>query len=177
MTCPDVAVPSQSFYLYCKTLHSKCRHKTSPELGLIGSCRSDSVSPSHHTYLAFFLEDGFTRLLPSGLWAGRSLKRLSLVCGNGMLDLSLVTTTSSLPPMSTVLKGNPEITVPGKPRALSGLSSTPCECDAKCVPGSCLCVRWQGGTWRVCWGSGLCAVFLSWSWNAGGSDDSLNINT
>ena len=93
----------------------------------------------HHTYLAFFLEDdGFTRLLPFGLRAGRSLKRLSLVCGSNMLDLSLVTTTSSLPPISTVRKEIQKLWS-GKPIASPGLFYTPCECDAKKFPGSTLC--------------------------------------
>ncbi len=57
------------------------------------------------TYLAVFLwEDGFTRFFLIGLLVGRSLKRFNLVRGNSMVSPSLLTTTSSLPPISTVLK-------------------------------------------------------------------------
>lgn len=62
-------------------------------------------APAHHTYLAFFCrEDGFMRLLPTGLWEGRSLKRFKLVRGNCMVDPFLLTNTSSPPPISTMLK-------------------------------------------------------------------------
>lgn len=63
------------------------------------------TAPSHHTYLSFFfLEQGFTRLIFAGLRAGRSLKRFNLAPGNCMVDPRLLTNTSSLPPISTMLK-------------------------------------------------------------------------
>lgn len=88
-----------------------------------------SQTPSHQTNLAFFLrEDGFTRLVLAGLLVGRSLKRLSLVCGNGMVGPNLLTTTSSLPPISTVLKESGNYS-PAQNLALSSpVGRKPCEC-------------------------------------------------
>lgn len=67
---------------------------------------ASSVSNSH-TYLAFILwKDIFTRL-PFHWVCGRSLKRLGVErekCVLGMLDMSVFTTTSALPPISTFLK-------------------------------------------------------------------------
>lgn len=63
----------------------------------------ETITTPHKTNLSFcWSEDGFTDLLHAGLLAGRSLKRLRLLCGNGMIDL--LTTTSSLPPISSLPK-------------------------------------------------------------------------
>lgn len=66
--------------------------------------------------------------------------------------------------------------------ALSSLRevSTPCGCDANLSTAPTFPVWWQEGMLRACWCSGLCGVCVSWvepGWNAGGSDDSLYINT
>lgn len=70
--------------------------------------RADVPDPnqiSHQTNLIFFWsEDLFKILLLAEVLAGRSLRRLSLLCG--MVDPNLFTTTtaSSLPPISTALQ-------------------------------------------------------------------------
>lgn len=115
-------------------------------------------TPSHRTYLAVFLrEDGFTRLLLAGLWVGRILKRFNLVRENCMVDSNLLTTTSSLPPISTVLKESRNNS-PAQNLALSSPCGwTPCECDVNlsAAPVSLCSDRtwgWRlGGVWlRVC---------------------------
>lgn len=81
-------------------------------------------SHSHHTNLAFFLsEEGFARLLLAWLLLGRSLKRLSLVCGNGMAEPNLLTTTSSLPPISTALTESRNYKSGTKPRFIQSRQS------------------------------------------------------
>lgn len=84
-------------------------------------------NPSYHTYLAFIFWD-FTCLLLT-VWTGRSLKRFNLVRENGMLDLSLLTTTSSLPPISTVLKESRNYALVQNLALSSPSGWTPCECD------------------------------------------------
>lgn len=90
------------------------------------------MAPSQVTNLAFFFpENGFMRLLLATFLLGRSLKRLSLLCGSGMLDPDpLLTTTSSRPPMvSVALEASPGITAgPPQNAALSSASADgPCE--------------------------------------------------
>lgn len=133
-------------------------------------------SPSHQTNLAFGLsEDGFTRLLLAGLLIGRSLKRLSLVCGNGMLDPNLLTTTSSLPPISTVRKESRNYS-PAQNLALSSPGGwKACECVVSLL--QFLCVVTGSDVGRLYWGSGLCVAACLWaewncSWNAERSDTS-----
>lgn len=96
-------------------------------------------SRSHQTNLAFFLsEEAFARLLLAWLLLGRSLKRLSLVCGNGMAEPNLLTTTSSLPPISTALTESRNYS-PAQNLALSSPGSgKACECAVS--PLHLLCV-------------------------------------
>lgn len=114
-------------------------------------------SRSHHTNLAFFLrEEGFARLLLAWLLWGRSLKRLSLVCGNGMAEPNLLTTTSSLPPISTPLTESRNYS-PAQNLALSSPGSwRACECVVS--PLHLLCVVRGSDVVGLCWSSG--AVWL-----------------
>lgn len=64
--------------------------------------KKKTIALSQGTNLAFFFpENGFMRLLLDTFLLGRSMKRLSLVCGSSMPDPDplLLTTTSSRPPM------------------------------------------------------------------------------
>lgn len=114
-------------------------------------------NPSHHTYLAFIFWD-FTCLLLT-VWTGRSLKRFNLVRENGMLDLSLLTTTSSLPPISTMLKESRNYALVQNLALSSPSGWTPCECD---VNLSTAPVSLYGDR-KWCWKTLLCrCVFVSW---------------
>lgn len=147
------------FWLYHTVCHLHSSFKQSQHPNIYESVPAPALS--HHTYLAFFfLEDGFTRLLLTGLWEGRSLKRFNLVRGNCMVDPSL-TNTSSLPPISTMLITVHKNHSPTQTLALSSaVGWTPCECgvnlsaapvslraDRKCC---CKTSLRLGAVWRVC---------------------------
>lgn len=147
--------------------------KTNPDPNFLKKPTTPFISPttsSHGTNLAFFLtEDGFNRLLLTTLFLGRSLKRLSLVCWNSMLDPDLLlTTTSSRPPIiSTVLPKESRNYSPAQNPALSSASAHE-PCEPVCKPASVSVCCWQ----EVMWGDftearGCSAACFRTEWSCG----------
>lgn len=133
------------------------------------------ISPttsSHGTNLAFLTEDGFNRLLLTTFFLGRSLKRLSLVCGNSMLDPDLLlTTTSSRPPIisTALLKESRNYSPTQNPALSSAGAHKPCEPVCKPAPVSVCC--WQevmSGDFTEARGCSAACFRTEWScgWNA-----------
>lgn len=153
--------------LSSKQTQTQTSSKTPPPVDI------SPTTSSHGTNLAFFLtEDGFNRLLLTTFFLGRSLKWLSLVCGNSMLDPDLlVTTTSSRPPIiSTALLKESRNYSPAQNPALSSASAhEPCEPVCKPAPVSACC--WQevmSGDFTVARGCSAACFRTEWScgWNA-----------